>query len=107
MNRLFSLANTSFEDLPVCENDILNSVASIAKENKKIVSIELENSGVDDVTGFITEIYDDALEIDVINTYGDRDGTTYVKISSITQMACDGEEEKRIFALYDLSHKAL
>ncbi len=81
------------------DTDTVKSVLSYAINNDEIVSIELIESGIDDVTGVVIEIKDDICCVDVINEWGENDGKTYFCIDSITQISCASSDEKRLSAL--------
>lgn len=76
------------------------SILSFAKEMGLLVSIELENSGIFDITGFIEDISETICKIRVINEYGYNDGHSYIETNRISQMELDSEYERRIMRLY-------
>lgn len=60
---------TNFNDINNCLSDyeksdnVLQSVLLMSKNNNKIVSIELNNSGFDDIVGIVANITDSVCEI--------------------------------------------
>ncbi|MDE6150304.1 MAG: hypothetical protein K2F81_09505 [Ruminococcus sp.] len=84
-------------------NNIIQSLLLLALETKKIVSIELLDSGFDDVSGFIEQIEDGQCKIKEIDEYGYEDGYAYVEIKNITQVTYQSEYEKRILNLWNFN----
>lgn len=76
------------------------SILSFAKETRSLVSIELRDSGIVDVVGFIENVADEVCQIHVVDEYGYDDGCTFVDMSSISQIALGSEDEQRIMKLY-------
>ena len=64
------------------------------------MSIELRDSGIVDVVGFIENVADEVCQIHVVDEYGYDDGCTFVDMSSISQIALGSEDEQRIMKLY-------
>lgn len=86
------------------DNDnIRMSLLSLSMETNKIVSIELLDSGYDDVVGFIDKIENGQCRIKQIDEYGYEDGYTYVMLNDITQVTYQSEYEKRIMNLWELN----
>lgn len=84
--------NINFE----CEEseNLFLSVLRYAQEKKKIVSIELLESGNEDVVGYVDFIEKDSLSVKLVNTYGEYDGNALMDIRDITHLICDSDEEK-------------
>ena len=72
----------------------------LARDTGKIVSLELEESGLNDVTGFVESADGNACAIRQVDEYGFPDGTSTVALDSVTQISCDTEDEQRILRLY-------
>ena len=85
------------------ENKIFESILSAASVAKEIVSLELVNSGIYDVDGFVEAVDEGGCTIKQIDEYGYEDGYSYVEIDNITQLAYSREEEKRILKLWNLN----
>lgn len=81
-------------------NNLFESVLSFASDNELIVSIELLNSGYDDVIGFVQEIKNGGCVIKQIDEYGAEDGISKMRICDITQVCCDSQDERRIERLW-------
>ncbi len=76
------------------------SILSFAKETRSLVSIELRDSGVVDVVGFIENVDEESCQIHVVDEYGYDDGCTFVDMNNISQIALGSEDEQRIMKLY-------
>lgn len=87
------------------EHDILQSVIFLAIQTQKVVSIELMNSGYNDIIGVIKELKDDQCSIKLIDEYGFEDGFSYVSIQDITEITYSSADENRIHKLWELNSK--
>ena len=101
MLKLISL--DSYETYQVLNNNnspetisCLTKLFSLAKQERRIVSIELLNSGITDITGQIQCVSEDRLTIHQINEYGEPDGETICLCNDITQVSIGSETEKII-----------
>ena len=103
MQKLIVHANTILPDFPIENTNIIESVILYAKQNSKVLSIELEKSGIDNIIGIVEKVEDDVVTIEVLDEYGQHDGIAHVKISSISQISCDGENEKIVWTLNQAS----
>lgn len=100
MAKLFRLCIENYELPSIEPSCIASSILSFAKETKRIVSIELLDSEIVDVVGFIESISEEVCRIHVVDEYGYDDGFAFVDISSISQITLDSEDEQRIAKLY-------
>ena len=82
-------------------NDVLKFSLLMSQINKKIVSIELNHSGTDDVVGFVNMMSDTICEIKQIDFYGRSDGVAYVKIDEISQVSLDSSAEQILLKLFE------
>lgn len=80
--------------------DVKTDVLLYALREKRIVSIELRDSGYDDVTGFIEELRDGKCKIKQIDEYGENDGITYIFAVDITRVSAMSEDEKILEKLW-------
>jgi len=78
---------------------IINDVLLFAKENLYVLSIQLLNSGYDDVIGTVKNVEDGFLHINVLDEYGICSGETTLELQTITRIACDTEDEHPIYQL--------
>ena len=67
---------------------------------KKIVSIELFNSGIDDAVGYIVSIEGNSAKIKIVDRYGEYDGEMIINIKDITDIACDTNYQKSLDLLF-------
>ena len=102
-DKMAKLNNICMESLnlphiePPC---IDSSILSFAKETQSLVSIELRDSGIVDVVGFIENVTEESCQIHGVDEYGYDDGCTFVDMSSISQIVLGSEDEQRITKLY-------
>ncbi len=84
-------------------NNILKSVLSYAISNKQIVSLELMDSGYNDIVGFAESVTDDEYCIHQIDEYGFEDGLSYISINDVTMIRLLSQDEKRIMRLWQFN----
>lgn len=94
----------NFEELPVCyefknNENIKKELLYLAHKTKQAVSIELLNSGYDDVVGIVENIGDNICTISQINQYGKPDGVSFVSMQDITQISYNSQDEIIIMRL--------
>lgn len=75
---------------------LIFKLLDFADKTGKIISIELNDSSYNDVTGYIDEYDEVHLSVRKINENGDPDGYALIFIDDITLLACDTDEEQRI-----------
>lgn len=85
-------------------DSILLSILSLANAQKQIVSVELLDSGYDDVIGFVESLEREVCVIKQIDEYGQEDGYSYISINDITQVSYSTQDEKRIMKLLKLNN---
>ncbi len=81
--------------------DVLKQVLEMSEKNNTVVSIEVDRSGYDDATGIVEGIFDDCVEIAVIDEYGCEDGKSWVQIDNITRVSYLSETEQVIQKLFN------
>ena len=86
------------------QEQIFFSLIKFAQENKNGVSIEILNSGLDDIVGFIEECSEDICKVRQIDQYGQEDGFSFVTLCDITQISCNSEVEIKTFNLWHLEN---
>ena len=69
----------------------------------KVVSIELLNSGINNVVGIVDEICDNKCTIKLVDEYGYEDGYSFILVSDITQVMFDGETENLLLKLWKIN----
>ena len=90
-------------NFPIDNNNISASVLLSASERNLLVSIELLDSGYNDVIGFIESITDGECKVKQVDEYGFEDGYSYVSIDDITKISCHTQDEKRIMRLWQIN----
>lgn len=95
IEKLMSAQNTSWREIPRVYDNILDNLSEFAKNNRLVVSLELNASGNFDVRGFVCDFDSDSLKIATVNEYGVSDGFAVCSKKAITSASCDDEEEQR------------
>lgn len=83
-----------------CRDDLNMDVLQHAMQKGYIVSIELENSGQNDAVGFVLAVSEKMIRILAVDEFGYNDGECYMCPDQITQITCNGIEERKIESLY-------
>lgn len=71
-----------------------------AMQQGYIVSIEIENSGQNDAVGFVLAVSEKMIHILAVDDFGCNDGECYIYPAQITQITCNGVEERKMASLY-------
>ena len=78
----------------------LNEILDYAKRQNKVCEIELCNSGLQDVVGFISEITGENLTVQSVDEYGEQDGEATLFLSDITALSFGSNDTEKIEILY-------
>lgn len=105
MQKLCSKNANSFYDLSIEDEEILMAALLFAIKEKQMVSIELLNSGYNNIVGFVSTIDDGECKIEQVDEYGFADGTSYISYNDITRISISTKEEKRIVKLWMLNQR--
>lgn len=81
-------------------NSICEWILGLSAKNQKVVSIEILDSGYDDITGIVKNIEDDCVCLQIIDKYGNPDGNAWAAIEDITQIAFSTETETTVECLF-------
>lgn len=100
MNQLINEDELYKFDIVLECHDILMSILKIAKKEHKILSLELLNSEINDVVGFVENIDENLCTIKQVDLYGNEDGISYIKLNDITQISFDSDDEQIILNLW-------
>lgn len=95
-NKIMNLSKyykTTSSDIVFKENDLIYELLSLAKIKNHIVSLELLNSGFNDIQGYVEIIDNYSCIIKQITDYGELDGVGIVKFSDITEISCNSGDE--------------
>ena len=94
MEILMRKQNFAEKEIHIDDEDVLVSALRCAMEAKTPVSIELVDSGNDNVTGYVTGISDVICEIDCFDFYGEHEGKSYMRLDDITQLCFESSDEQ-------------
>ena len=86
--------------LKIINNDAISSVLKYAVDVDSIISVELINSGFDDVKGFVKSMDSEMCQILQIDMYGFEDGISIIPIQNISQICVNSLDEQHIMNLY-------
>lgn len=82
------------------QGNVLDAFLTEALHGKKLCTVELYDSGCDDVIGFLTEIDGEELVFAMLDEHGNPDGKTVFERSSISSIKFESEDEEKIVALF-------
>lgn len=91
--------------IPAAAEDVKTDVLLYAKAAGKIVAIEVNSSGLDDLTGCVEKVEGNICKIKQVDPFGNEDGIAFADINRITQISCDSLNEQRILYLYAQKQK--
>jgi hypothetical protein len=98
---LSEINKTKHDKLCRVKDDGFFTLLTYAYETKKVVTIELIDSGNNDATGFVEQINDKCCTISMIDDYGEDDGVSIFNIDDISHLSCDGDDEFVLKQLHD------
>lgn len=105
IEKLYRLRNSTHDKTEkVTDNGFLDIII-FSKENNKIISVELLESGVNNAVGYVESFSNEFVSIKQVNEYGDYDGLCLIKLDDITHLVCDSEEENSLDLLFFSKNK--
>lgn len=78
------------------ENNIADSLLLKAQKEKKMISLEISDSGYIDVVGYVENVHNGLCVVNRIDEYGVSDGKAFLEVKSITQITYESEAENII-----------
>lgn len=87
-------------ELELRDDALMKSLLSFAKNSKEIVSIELLDSGYDDIVGFVEQASDETCVVQQINRDGKADGYSLLFMDDISQIECESQDEIQLQKLF-------
>lgn len=93
-----ALLRSRFDSAPeaadIKGDDLVYSLLCYALENRLAVTLELQDSGLKDIRGFVRKTEKDSALIDLLGENGESNGCSVVCCSDITFIACDSDDEQ-------------
>lgn len=92
---------------PVCKwmtGNIFGDLLQYAKQNHFVVSIQLLSRTSSTIDGFVKEIEDGVVTIEILDEYGNSDGETSIFLEDCLQLSCNGLDNRK---LQRLANKAI
>jgi len=102
LTMLLPYSHTEPMDIMIPNENLLNSVLSVAKESKKMIALELYYSGDREPVGFVEEITNDTVSILQVDEFADFDGTSIIDMSAITRCIFEDHEMRNRRILYEI-----
>ncbi len=91
VNASIPCGERDFKDECICEQ-----MLNLSRDTHSVVSIEILDSGYDNVTGIVKSVDGDCVCVDIYDTYGAPDGVALVSMEDITEIALGGDREATI-----------
>ena len=85
--------------------DVLGSVLAEIQRGGNICSVELFDSGCDDITGFLKENTDGHLFFETVNEFGEPDGTATIERDAVSCVCYGSTDEEKLQTLFRLKNK--
>lgn len=107
MSRLLSYWNEKIrtdEIFSPIMDGILQWGLDLAKKRKYVVSLEINHSGIIDITGIIIENENELCVLKQIDENGQEDGVCYVSHEEITQLCMNSSDENRVSILFQTNN---
>lgn len=101
LSLLYQLQSSERHEVVFDSDDLLAELLNMARNQKHIVTIELCDSDLDDVQGFVASVREDVVSIHMVTRFGAPNGTCYLKKSDITHIRCHSSEEAAMKLLYE------
>ena len=106
MKKLIKANSVIIQDNFIDNANILEAVLKISMDTEKVISIELLQSGYDDVCGIIRSFDNDICTVQQIDQYGYDNGVSYIRLNEITQLSLDSEDEHNIGVLWKVNKRS-
>ena len=103
IKKLCALHDLPDAHIPVVTNHIKTDILLDAKASGKAVALEVNYSGIDDITGCVENVKNNICTIKKIDPFGCGDGIAFIDISHITQISYDSQNEQKVLYLYLLN----
>ncbi|HML48807.1 MAG TPA: hypothetical protein PKE04_18865 [Clostridia bacterium] len=90
---LYRLRGQKHETVTVRDGSLIQSMLAFAKARAYVVTLELLDSGEDDLQGYVQALEDETVNIRLIGSYGEEDGNALIREADITGLVCNSEDE--------------
>ncbi|MGI6745871.1 MAG: hypothetical protein ACOX45_07000 [Acutalibacteraceae bacterium] len=94
--KLYLLHEQKHQIVDLKTDNLIFDLIHFAYENSLVVAIELHDSKIDDLIGFVSDIQDSMVTIEQLDSDGRNDGESVVSLEDITCVTCDSEREMAI-----------
>lgn len=101
MSRLLKEDELAEYAVTLSDENICEQVLGLSAKARSVVSLELCDSGYDDITGVVESVEDGIVCVQVIDVYGCPDGKALALLDDITQISYLGEKEAAITELME------
>lgn len=105
MNKLTSPESYGQFPYTIGTEDIRGQMLEIAHRERKVIRLEILESGIFDVIGIIEGIGDGVVSVLQVDEYGYEDGHAMVLSDDITTIAYCGDEERTIQRLWEINYQ--
>ena len=104
LSRLYKHKKQSHE-IPVLGNpeNLFLALLGYAQTSHKAVSVQLFNSGFNDVQGFVDKLTSDTIVLSRVDDNGEPDGQSDFSLNDVTSISCDSQEDSALTLLANLA----
>ena len=95
LTKLYTYKQQKHEKVDIIENNIVRSILYLAKARGYFVTMQLLESGYENIQGKIIDV-GEVLTILQYDNYGEENGEAVINILSISELYCDTEKEQTL-----------
>lgn len=99
LQKLYTIQSQTHPKFRATSNNLVISFLDFAKSHHYVTTIQLFDSGLDDIQGFVEDVDDNIVIIGKVTIYGEDDGRSSVRIDNISFLTCDSDNEHAISIL--------
>lgn len=93
IHKLYVLKKQQHSHIELNTDNLIVDILQYAMTKCLVVSVELNDSGYNDLQGFVSDIQEGKIIIKQLDQYGKSDGESIALIEDISCVTCDSEEE--------------
>ncbi len=96
LDYLYKVQKQSHSKIKSLSDSVLMNLLLHAQNNKLVTTVELFDSELEDIQGYVSNISEELIVFDTVDDYGKIDGKSIIKINDITYLTCDSDKEMSI-----------
>ncbi len=101
IHKLYEIRKENHPIVNLTSGNLVLDLIQFSCDKQFVITIELDNSGYDDLQGMVSVVQDDTILVKQLDDDGRPDGQTIVSIDRITRVKCDSDKEMAMKLLYE------